>query len=103
MRGFYFLAAKSFTSMERTVEAMERTMAPRIAGIQPSTMKPGTKKVVILRTMALTTKINNPRVITVSGKVRRSKIGLMKVFIMPRTMAASKAEVKESTLNPGTM
>ncbi len=95
--------AKSFTNIERIVEAIDRTMAPSIAGIQPSTMKPGTKKVVILRTMALTTKINNPRVMTVRGKVRRSKIGLMKVLIMPRTMAASRAEVKESTLKPGTM
>ncbi len=89
--------------MERTVEAIERTIAPRIAGIQPSTMKPGTKKVVILKTIALTTKMNSPKVITVSGKVKRSKTGLMNVFIMPRTMAASNAEVKESTLNPGTM
>lgn len=97
------LVAKSFTSMERTVEATERTIAPRIAGIQPSTMKPGTKKVVILRTMALTTKMNNPKVITVNGKVKRSKIGFMKVLIIPSTIAASNAEVKESTLNPGTI
>lgn len=78
-------------------------MAPRIAAIQPSTTKPGTKKVVSLRTMALTTNINRPRVITVRGRVNNRRIGLMKVLITARTMAASKAEVKASTLNPGTM
>lgn len=53
--------------------------------------------------MALTINTNKPRVTTVRGKVKRSKIGLMKVLITPKTMAARRAEVKESTLNPGTI
>lgn len=76
---------------------MESTIAPRIAGSQPSTVKPGTNKVVTRRTMALTIKMNNPRVIIVRGKVRSTKTGLIKVFIIPRTIAARSAEVKVST------
>jgi hypothetical protein len=93
----YFFAAKSFTRVERIVEAIERTIAPSIAGNQPSTENPGTKRVVILKTMALTIKMNNPRVMTVRGKVKRSKTGFIKVLIIPRTMAAKSAEVKVST------
>jgi hypothetical protein len=100
---FYFLAAKSLMSIERTVEAIERTIAPSIAGSQPSTIKPGTNREVNLKTMALIIKTNSPRVMTVKGKVSKSKIGLMNVFITPRTIAAKSAEVNESTLNPGTI
>lgn len=85
------------------METTERTMAPRMAASQPSTMKPGTKRVVSLRTIALTTNINRPKVMTVRGRVNNRRIGLMKVLMTARTMAASKAEVKASTLNPGTI
>ncbi len=77
-------------------------MAPSIAGSQPSTIKPGTNNVVMRNTMALTTKINNPSVRIVRGRVRRSNTGLMNVFIIPRTTAARRAEVNVSTLIPGT-
>lgn len=82
---------------------MERTIAPSIAGSQPSTINPGTNRLVIRKTIALTINMNSPKVITVKGRVRRSKTGLIKVLITPKTIAASKAEVKESTLNPGTI
>ncbi len=39
----------------------------------------------------------------VNGRVNKSNIGLTKVLIRPRTIAASRAAVKESTLNPGTI
>lgn len=99
----YFLAAKSFTKVERSVEAIERTIAPRIAGSQPSTINPGTNKVVILKTIALTMKINNPKVIIVRGRVSKTRTGLIKVLMIPRTMAASRADVKVSTFIPGTI
>lgn len=99
----YFLAAKSLTRVDKTVDAIERTMAPKIAGSQPSTINPGTNKVVILKTMALTMKMNNPKVIIVSGSVSKTRTGLIKVLIIPKTTAARSAEVKVSTLIPGTI
>lgn len=83
--------------MERIVEAIERTMAPRMAAIQPSTTKPGTTNVVSRKTIALTTNINRPRVRTVNGRVNNRRIGFIKVLMTARTMAASKADVKAST------
>lgn len=87
--------------MDKTVETIDSTIAPKIAGIQPSTTNPGTKSVVILKTIALTMNINNPRVMIVSGKVKSTSTGLIKVLIMPKTIAAKSAEVKVSTLIPG--
>lgn len=98
----YFLAEKSFTKVERIVEAIDKTIAPRIAGSQPSTTNPGTNNVVIRKTIALTIKMNNPSVKIVRGSVRRSKTGLINVLIMPKTTAARRADVNVSTLIPGT-
>lgn len=93
---------KSLTKVERIVEAIDRTIAPSIAGSHPSTIKPGTNKVVMRKTIALTTKINNPSVRIVRGRVKRSKTGLMNVLIIPKTTAARRADVNVSTLIPGT-
>lgn len=94
---------KSFTKVERIVEAIERTIAPKIAGSHPSTINPGTNKVTILKTTALTIKINKPNVIIVKGKVKSKSTGFIKVLIIPKTIAARSAEVKVSTLIPGTI
>ena len=91
------------TKVERIVEAIDKTIAPKIAGSQPSTINPGTNKIVILKTMALTIKMNNPRVMIVRGRVSKTRTGLMKVFMMPNTTAAKSAETKVSTLIPGTI
>lgn len=95
--------AKSLTNIERAVEAIERTIAPSIAGTQPSTVNPGTKSVVMRKTIAFTTKIKSPKVMIVNGKVRSTSTGFINVLITPRTIAASKAEVNVSTWIPGTM
>ncbi len=97
------MPAKSLTNIERAVEAIERTIAPSIAGIQPSTWNPETNNVVILRTIALTININNPNVSNVSGSVSNTNTGLINVLITPRTIAASNADVKDETLIPGTI
>lgn len=90
------------TKVERIVEAMASTIAPRIAGSQPSTLNPETNSVVSLKTIAFTIKTKSPKVRIVRGKVKRSKTGLMKVLIIPRTIAARRADVKASTWIPGT-
>lgn len=97
------MLAKSLTNIESTVETTDSTIAPKIAGSQPSTMKPGTNREVSLKTMALTINMKSPKVIIVKGNVSKSSSGLIKVLMTPRTMAAKSAEVKESTLKPGTM
>lgn len=85
------------------MEAIERTIAPRIAGNQPSTENPGTNKVVILKTIAFTMKINSPKVRIVRGRVKRTRTGFINVLMTAKTMAARRAEVNASTSIPGTI
>lgn len=99
----YFFAAKSLTKVDKIVEAIERTIAPSIAGTQPSTENPGTKSVVTLKTIALTIKMNKPKVSIVRGRVKSTSTGLIKVLIIPKTIAARSADVNVSTLIPGTI
>jgi hypothetical protein len=46
---------------------------------------------------ALITKQNNPKVSTVIGRVKITKIGLIKTLRSPRTTATIKAVVKPAT------
>ncbi len=75
-----------------SVETTDNTIAPKIAGIQPSIVNPPTKYEVINKAIALTTNINRPKVITVNGNVKKSKTGFIKVFITPKTIAARIAD-----------
>ncbi len=72
-------------------------MAPRIAGIQPSIVRPLTNAATINNTTALTTKANSPKVIIVKGSVIKLKMGLIKVLITASTTAASTAAPKLAT------
>ena len=49
---------------------------------------------------ALITNKNKPKVNTVTGKVKNTKIGFKKVFNKPITMATNKAVLIESTCTP---
>lgn len=101
---YYFLIlAKSLSSVDNAVDTTDKTTAPKIAGSQPSIISPGTTYETINKTTALTTKVNNPSVTTVKGAVTKCNTGLIKVFTTPRTIEAKTAEVKLSTLNPGTI
>lgn len=50
---------------------------------------------------ALMTSKNNPRVTTVIGKVRMTKMGFKRAFNNPKTMATIMAPVNPATLTPG--
>jgi hypothetical protein len=50
---------------------------------------------------ALITKVNKPKVKTFTGKVKTSKIGLIKVLIKPITTAVTMAGKKPSKCTPG--
>lgn len=88
---------KSFSTAFNTVPTIDNTIAPKIAGSQPLIVSPGTMYATIKRTIALTTKANNPKVTIVSGADIKLSIGLIKVLTTPKTIAASKAVVKLAT------
>jgi len=66
--------------------------APPKALQNPPTSNPGTRKEVSLKSVALITKVKNPRVITVSGKVKSKKIGRIKALTKARIITAKIAE-----------
>jgi hypothetical protein len=78
-------------------------MAAKMAGRKPSITIPGTTSAAKYKTTALITKINSPKVIKVMGKVRKSRIGLIKVLMTAKTIAAKMAVVKLLISKPGTI
>ena len=84
------------------VDTIDSTIAPSMAVSIPSIINPGTTNVVRYNTTAFITNVKSPKVKKFIGSVIIVKIGLKNVLITPKTMAASRAVVKESTLNPGT-
>lgn len=74
-----------------------------IAQRKPSTLKPGTSLSANIIKSAFITKVKRPRVMIVTGKVSKTKIGFKNALNIPITRAAIKAEVKLSTLTPGSI
>jgi hypothetical protein len=68
-----------------------------IAHQNPSTVKPGTILLVRRMISALITKRNKPNVTIVTGRVRRIRSGLSKIFKTPSTKAIINAVPKLST------
>lgn len=64
--------------------------------------KPGTRESVTNKSKILITTVKRPRVRTVMGRVRSTKIGFTIVLSTARTIATTKAVTKESTETPGT-
>ena len=91
---------KSETIIDRIVETTDRTNAAIMADRKLSIMSPGTTKVASQRTIALTTKVNIPRVKKFKGAVKKSRIGLMKVLISPRIIAVMNATLKSEMWKP---
>ena len=81
----------------KIVDTTDKTTAPKIAGSHPSIFTPGTTAATINKTTALITKVNNPKVTIVSGALTKLSIGLIKVLITPKTIAAKIAVVKLAT------
>jgi len=65
----------------------------------PSILKPRTNFETIISEKPLTKKRNNPKVITVIGRVKKIITGRMKELTRARTTAVNRAEIKFSTLN----
>ena len=89
--------------MDKAVETIDKTIDPKMAAVQPSTINPGTTAAAINNITALITKAKRPKVIMVIGRVISSKIGLIKVLTKPKTIPAKIAVVKSATFTPGTI
>jgi len=80
---------------------MYRTTEPRIAAIQLLTLNPGTMAAHILMTIPFTTKVKSPKVRILIGRVKNMRMGQIKAFATPTTMAAISAEIRPLTSKPG--
>jgi len=93
---------RSLARRDNAVEMKDNTIAASTAWNGPSIVTPGTIYAAIPSTIALTTKINNPKVIMVKGAVSNKSNGLINVFKNPRIIAKSIAVQKSLISNPGT-
>lgn len=85
------------------MEVKEITKEAKIPDKKSVILIPGTTSVAKYNIVAFITKVNNPKVKILIGKVSRIKIGLITIFKSPTTTAAKRAVVKPSILNPGTI
>lgn len=80
---------------------IERTMLKSMAHQNPLTSKPWTTFDVSSTNAALITKVNNPSVRILIGRVINIRKGLISVFITPRKRATRRAEKIPLTEIPG--
>ncbi len=72
-------------------------MLKRIAQRKLSILKPGIMAAVSITKAALRMSVNNPKVITVMGRVKMNRIGLIVTLMTAKTNDARSAIVKSST------
>ncbi len=77
-----------------------RTMLNNNAQPKLSTRKPGIRLAVSKIISALITKVNNPSVRMVIGRVRRKSNGFIVTLIIPRISAAIRAVLKSAMWIP---
>ena len=78
----------------------ETRIDPITAAKNPSTSKPGTNEAASAKSVALITKINNPRVTIVIGIVRMTSKGRINALRAPNTMAAIIAALRLTIVIP---
>ncbi len=84
-------------------ESIESTIAPRSAGTNPATAKPGTTNVIAQKRSAFNTKEKSPKVIIVMGRVSIERTGLMTMLMTDNTSATSRIVIHQpETAMPGT-
>src|SRR5207244_4124742 len=76
------------TNVDANHPVSPTTMDPRTAGTSPATVNPGSTHATSASEMPFTTRMNRPRVSTVSGKVRIRMIGRMTALTIPSSSAA---------------
>src|SRR5438128_5929 len=90
------------TSVLAAQETSAYTIAPKNADQNPSTENPLTKDATNQKSRALITKMNNPSVSTVAGRVSSTTSGRISVLTSPSRAAATSAVVMLSTCTEGT-
>lgn len=80
---------------------IERSKEPISALKNPSTSNPGETNPANIKSKALITSVNRPRVRIFIGRVTRTRNGLMKTLISAITMATMSALQNVSTEIPG--
>jgi len=80
----------------------ESTIAPKSAGKNPATVKPGTIHAIIQKRNALRTNEKSPSVRIVTGSVRMRKIGRINIVITDHTSAARSVASHPLEWIPGT-
>ncbi len=78
----------------------QRTILKSMAQPKLATINPGINELTRRTISPLMTKVNNPKVIKLNGKVKRRTIGLIKVLTIPSPMATIIAVTKLSTDTP---
>jgi hypothetical protein len=77
-----------------------KTRAHKIAEPKPLMWKPGTVYAVSQSMNPLITRVNKPRVMIFSGRVRMIKMGRITAFTIPKMIEPKTAPIKLSS-NPG--
>lgn len=87
------------------LETIDSTIEPKKAGKKPliSNPEPGVSPLASQRVKALITNVNKPKVIKVIGNDKIRKMGRIKAFTKPMTIAATRAAWKVVRMNPGTI
>ena len=86
--------------MYRIYDSIVITTENTIAVKKLFTLNPGTNLEAIITIKASITKVNKPKVKTVTGKDSINRIGFIKIFRAARTKATIKATLKEETDTP---
>jgi hypothetical protein len=74
--------------------AIDKTTPKINAHKNPSTINPGTMLLTSKINSAFKTKLKRPKVRIVIGNVKITRTGFKKAFIIPKTRATTRAEVK---------
>lgn len=82
---------------------MDNNIEPNNAAGKPTTVKPGTNLATSKNIRAFITKVNNPKVRKLIGKVKINNIGRMKILTSPITITAAIADINPANVIPGTI
>ena len=87
--------------MDSIMEVKKLTNIPNIKAVKnPATWKPGTNSDTVYIMKTFMTIKNNPKVNTVKGMVKTTKMGFTKLFNNPNTTATNNAVIVLSTVTP---
>jgi len=89
-------------SFKRNIFTNDKTIAAKRAVPNPEILKPVTILVINIRSNALITKVNNPKVKKLIGNVSKINIGLINIDNIPHTIDITTNVAKPPTTNPGT-